>query len=149
MIKERRQIKGVLLLTNIVVLMLFLNGPYNTSGAQTIDILLKGGHVIDPKNSIDGKMDVAIWQANNGVWYILPSNSPGTYISRLWGMANDIPVPGDYDADGKMDMAIWRPSNGVWYVLPSGSPGTYTSTQWGASGDVPVSAVTTILNSLP
>jgi dihydroorotase len=29
-------------------------------GAQTIDILLKGGHVIDPKNKIDGLMDVAI-----------------------------------------------------------------------------------------
>ncbi|MBK5278336.1 MAG: amidohydrolase/deacetylase family metallohydrolase [Bacteroidia bacterium] len=28
--------------------------------AQEIDILLKGGHVIDPKNKIDSKMDVAI-----------------------------------------------------------------------------------------
>ena len=28
--------------------------------AQDIDILLKGGHVIDPKNKIDSKMDVAI-----------------------------------------------------------------------------------------
>jgi dihydroorotase len=28
--------------------------------AQEIDILLKGGHVIDPKNNIDSKMDVAI-----------------------------------------------------------------------------------------
>ncbi|MDR2888113.1 MAG: amidohydrolase/deacetylase family metallohydrolase [Bacteroidales bacterium] len=28
--------------------------------AQGIDILLKGGHVVDPKNGIDGRMDVAI-----------------------------------------------------------------------------------------
>jgi dihydroorotase len=28
--------------------------------AQEIDMLIKGGHVIDPKNKIDGKMDVAI-----------------------------------------------------------------------------------------
>ena len=28
--------------------------------AQGIDILLKGGHVIDPKNQIDGRMDIAI-----------------------------------------------------------------------------------------
>ena len=28
--------------------------------SQGVDILLKGGHVIDPKNQIDGKMDVAI-----------------------------------------------------------------------------------------
>lgn len=27
---------------------------------QLTDILLKGGHVIDPKNNIDSKMDVAI-----------------------------------------------------------------------------------------
>ncbi len=30
------------------------------SYAQEIDLLLKGGHVIDPKNKIDSKMDVAI-----------------------------------------------------------------------------------------
>ena len=28
--------------------------------SQEIDILLKGGHVIDPKNNIDSQMDVAI-----------------------------------------------------------------------------------------
>lgn len=33
--------------------------PY-TGMAQSIDILLKGGHVIDPKNKIDTTMDVAI-----------------------------------------------------------------------------------------
>ncbi len=35
---------------------------FNPSGssAQQIDILLKGGHVIDPKNNINSKMDVAI-----------------------------------------------------------------------------------------
>ena len=32
----------------------------STTQSQGIDILLKGGHVIDPKNQIDGKMDVAI-----------------------------------------------------------------------------------------
>lgn len=33
---------------------------FNTAHAQQIDILLKGGHVIDPKNKIDEQMDVAI-----------------------------------------------------------------------------------------
>jgi dihydroorotase len=33
---------------------------FNNAQAQGIDILLKGGHVIDPKNKIDSKMDVAI-----------------------------------------------------------------------------------------
>jgi dihydroorotase len=31
-----------------------------TAQSQGIDILLKGGHVIDPKNQIDSKMDIAI-----------------------------------------------------------------------------------------
>lgn len=46
------------------------------SFAQSIDILLKGGHLIDPKNNIDANMDVAI---TNGK------------ISRV---ASDIPVGG-------------------------------------------------------
>jgi dihydroorotase len=29
-------------------------------GQPRYDLLLKGGHVIDPKNGIDGPMDVAI-----------------------------------------------------------------------------------------
>lgn len=32
----------------------------NTSFSQDIDVLIKNGHVIDPKNNIDGVMDVAI-----------------------------------------------------------------------------------------
>ena len=39
---------------------LFLFLIPNITKAQEIDLLLKGGHVIDPKNKIDAKMDVAI-----------------------------------------------------------------------------------------
>jgi dihydroorotase len=49
---------------------------YVDATAQRIDILLKGGHVIDPKNKIDAKMDVAI---------------TGGRISKV---AADIPVAG-------------------------------------------------------
>ena len=41
----------------LVVLLIFLT---NTVSAQSYDIVIKGGHVIDPKNSIDAVMDVAI-----------------------------------------------------------------------------------------
>ena len=45
----------------ILAFLLFLCfAPVLALRAQTIDILLKGGHVIDPKNKIDSKMDVAI-----------------------------------------------------------------------------------------
>jgi len=33
---------------------------YTASMAQSYDIVIKGGHVIDPKNNVDGVMDVAI-----------------------------------------------------------------------------------------
>jgi dihydroorotase len=45
----------------LVVLSLFAGGVAVVSeGAQSYDLLLKGGHVIDPKNGRDGVMDVAV-----------------------------------------------------------------------------------------
>ncbi len=42
----------------LFLLVCFLSGQ--TLQAQEIDLLLKGGHVIDPKNHLDSKMDLAI-----------------------------------------------------------------------------------------
>jgi hypothetical protein len=86
----------------------------------------------------DARSDVAVWRTGSGVWYTMPSNSPGTYTTNAWGVSSDIPVPGDYDGDGKSDLAVWRPSNGTWYIRPSGAPGTYTAKAWGVSSDVPM-----------
>jgi dihydroorotase len=47
--------------------------PYSVK-AQEIDILLKGGHVIDPANKIDSEMDVAI--ANGKILKVSPDISP-------------------------------------------------------------------------
>jgi hypothetical protein len=67
----------------------------------------------------------------------------------VWGLAEDVPVSGDFDSDGRSDIAVWRPSDGIWYILPSGSPGIYTATQWGLATDEPISSLTGILNSIP
>src|SRR5690554_8028614 len=45
------------------------------ANAQEFDLLLKGGHVIDPKNNIDTKMDVAI---TNGKISKVAVNIPST-----------------------------------------------------------------------
>jgi dihydroorotase len=42
------------------ILVLFCMMQTGTMRAQQFDLLLKGGHVIDPKNNIDSNMDVAI-----------------------------------------------------------------------------------------
>lgn len=49
----------MLRLSSLILSALLLAGFMNAY-AQTFDIVIKGGHVIDPKNSIDGTMDIAI-----------------------------------------------------------------------------------------
>jgi hypothetical protein len=55
-----------------------------------------------------------------------------------WGVFDDIPVPGDYDADGRTDIAIWRPSaiQGVFWILKS-SNGGLANYQFGLDQDAP------------
>ena len=53
--------KPVSAIISVIVLLYFtLFASVNTGQAQKIDILLKGGHVIDSRNKIDSQMDVAI-----------------------------------------------------------------------------------------
>jgi subtilisin family serine protease len=49
-----------------------------------------------------------------------------------WGLAGDIPVPGDYDGNGTTDIAVFRPSNGQWWVRGS------SAVAWGLANDIPV-----------
>lgn len=64
---------------------------------SSVDILLKGGHVIDPGNNIDGVMDVAI---ADGKILRVAQNIPATNAKRV------IDVRGLYVTPGLIDMHV-------------------------------------------
>jgi parallel beta-helix repeat protein len=74
----------------------------------------------------DCRTDVAVYRPSTGVWYVRNRSS------TQYGVAGDLPRPGDYDGDGTADIAVYRPSTGAWYVR--GQPSVY----YGASGDLPI-----------
>lgn len=63
----------------------------STVHAQEIDILLKGGHVIDPKNNIDVKMDLAI---KDGKIFKVASNIPASESKKVVDVSGLIVSPG-------------------------------------------------------
>src|SRR5688572_4296818 len=76
--------------------------------AQQIDILLKGGHVIDTKNKIDSKMDVAIF--DNKIVQVA-ANIPAKSAKKV------IDVSGLFVTPGLMDMHV--------HVFPGSDLGAY------------------------
>lgn len=53
-----------------------------------------------------------------------------------FGLADDMPVPADYNHDNIEDIAVFRPSAGDWYVHLSN--GQFGGKHFGQMGDVPV-----------
>ena len=79
-----------------ILIFLFLI-PIHFLHAQQVDILLKGGHVIDPKNKIDADMDIAI---AGGKILQVASNIPATNAKKV------IDVSGMYVTPGLIDMHV-------------------------------------------
>jgi len=78
----------------LIILCLFITA---SSRAQQIDMLLKGGHVIDPRNKIDAQMDVAI---ANGKILEVSKNISATNARQV------IDVRGLYVTPGIIDMHV-------------------------------------------
>jgi len=83
-----------LLLKYVTIFLLFFNAY---SHAQEIDLLIKGGHVIDPKNNINGKMDVAI---TNGKIYQVAANISPQKAKQV------VEATGLYVTPGLIDMHV-------------------------------------------
>ncbi|SKB31425.1 amidohydrolase/deacetylase family metallohydrolase [Daejeonella lutea] len=67
------------------------------SQAQQIDLLLKGGHVIDPKNKIDSKMDVAIV---DGKVFKVAADIPASAARKTVNVTGLYVTPGLIDIHG-------------------------------------------------
>ncbi len=79
----------------------------------------------------DGKADISVFRPENGVWYLL--NSQSGFTAAQFGIAADKLVPADYDGDGKTDLAVYR--GGTWYL--NRSQLGFTGIAFGAPDDIP------------
>jgi dihydroorotase len=86
-----------LIATSLISFLLLCS--FNASGQPEpeIDLLLKGGHVIDPKNNVDGVMDVAI---ADGKILRLAQSIPAANAKRV------VDVKGLYVTPGLIDMHV-------------------------------------------
>jgi hypothetical protein len=76
-----------------------LSKEYIYAGSRLLAVEDAGANAAPPA-------DLAVWRPSSGVWWVLSGGQQT--ISHQWGLAGDVPVPGDYDGDGKTDFAIWR-----------------------------------------
>src|SRR5215831_793650 len=81
----------------IVVIFIVLFGMSNVSAQQKYDLLLKGGHVIDPKNKVSAVRDVAI--ANGKVAAVASKIDPAEALKV-------VDVSGYYVTHGLVDIHV-------------------------------------------
>ena len=77
---QKKSLHGFSEKTIRIILLMLCFFAVNILHAQQIDILLKGGHVIDPKNKIDEQMDVAI---TNGKIFQVAKDIPAKNAKKL------------------------------------------------------------------
>jgi dihydroorotase len=119
---------------NALIILLFLAFlSVSSVTAQEIDLLLKGGHVIDPKNNIDSKMDIAIVAGK--IYQVSPKISEKN-AKRV------IDVSGLYVSPGIIDMHV--------HAFHGNDPVSYIANGWDAlqpDGYTFRSGVTTIVDA--
>jgi hypothetical protein len=81
---------------------------------------------------------MAVYRPSDGTWHWIQSSTSQAVNPSAFGIAGDIPVPGDFDGDGKTDMAVYRPSDGTWHWLSTSTGQAVNPSAFGIAGDVPV-----------
>ena len=121
------------IMRNRLIVLLFLLFSLFGLQAQKLDVLLKGGHLIDPKNNIDKPMDVGI---ADGKITEVAENIPKESADKI------IDVSGLYVTPGLIDMHV--------HVFMGNDPGAYIAN--GATSVMPDgftfrSGVTTVVDA--
>ena len=121
----------------LVVLFAFLIVP-RLIQAQEIDLLLKGGRVLDPKNSLDSKMDVAV---KDGKIYRIAAEIPSSSAKKVLDVSGMLVSPGLINihthvyagskpgfADGQSSQLpdAFAPRSGITTVVDAGTTGWRT-----------------------
>ena len=115
---SRRTLQTALLMGILIALVPFATGQQQK---PRYDLLLKGGHVIDPANNLDQVMDVAV--VGNKIAAVEP-NIPAAEAGKV------VDVHGLYVTPGLIDIHVHIGYGGVpndWYS-PSGR--SHTSRAW-------------------
>jgi dihydroorotase len=111
-----KNLKSTKVTVRVLFLLFFvLLASFQIVQGQAIDILLKGGHVIDPKNKIDSKMDVAI--VDGKIFQVAPDIS-------VKNARNVIDVTGMYVTPGLIDMHV--------HAFHGTNPDSYIADGWDA-----------------
>ncbi|MEX1239878.1 MAG: amidohydrolase/deacetylase family metallohydrolase [Cyclobacteriaceae bacterium] len=99
MINQRNTAGALRKFPYAIIALLFLMCFQKTHAQQDqeIDILIKGGHVVDPKNNLDGVMDVAI---REGKILQVATNIPVANVKRI------VDAKGLYVTPGLIDMHV-------------------------------------------
>jgi hypothetical protein len=90
----------------------------------------------------DGRADPAVYRAGVGggqsIFFYRPSTMPGRdFVPTAFGIAGDVPVPGDYDGDGRHDLSVSRNIGGRnQFIILQSSNLDDQYIDWGLAGDM-------------
>ncbi len=115
MLTLKNQKYATIILSLALLFLTALSGPALVAQKQVADILLKGGHVIDPKNKIDSEMDIAI---TDGKISQVASDIPSDAARKV------IDAKGMYVTPGLIDMHV--------HAFYGTDPGSYIANGWDA-----------------
>lgn len=116
-----------------------IGGVTNLTPLRGISAMTSAASAASTLLDTDGnrRADYIVSRAINNINNIYIRQPNGTATTTVFGFADDVFTPGDYDGDGRTDLAVWRRSNGTFYVLRS-SDNTVSGFAFGLNGDEPV-----------